>query len=335
LPKVARERRLFLIRDAIVRPRVSGDIDFHALQGSVARVGSDVWPGTKLNLLLDVLALTPRGLGYRPADVLVFQSQDGGEVEFEVFESGARIPEYERVLRRLEEQDIAVVPVDPMPSSEEMRAFEREVERVVAHAAEPENEKPTGAEPMAEVSLDDTRSRLRDALGAAHAELEVVRSREGEQRLVRNQENRAIWIDVLSRDAASYVVMEFPWIRRDALDFEMLDCMRSALKRGVALWISWGINPQAADADVLRELEALSRESTAGHLTIRYRGDTHRKLLLWDGQRALITSFNFGSFRGDPQRPVRQEIGAIVTAPSPLRDLEDEFAAFFGVQLLV
>lgn len=45
-------------------------------------------------------------------------------------------------------------------------------------------------------------------------------------------------------------------------------------------------------------------------------------------------SFNFGSFRGDPRKRVRQEVSNVVSSPSVIKDLESEFLAFLEVATL-
>lgn len=57
-------------------------------------------------------------------------------------------------------------------------------------------------------------------------------------------------------------------------------------------------------------------------------------MLLWDGREALVGSFNFGSYRGDSGRSVKNEISVVVTAPEAVKDLEEDFCAMFGVESL-
>jgi prepilin-type processing-associated H-X9-DG protein len=64
------------------------------------------------------------------------------------------------------------------------------------------------------------------------------------------------------------------------------------------------------------------------------RGNTHRNVLLWDGHAAIIGSFNWGSFRGDPRRRVREEIGVQVTTPREVSDLEGEYRRIFSTSSL-
>lgn len=330
--KDARARNLFLLRDRLPKPQTSADLDFAELQSAVTKAGSAVWAGTKLTVVLDVLGVTPKPIGYREVDVLVFQSLDGRKVEFEVFDAGVRSTLMESGLRRLEEERAEVVPLVELPAAEDIEAFRRQATWVEAI-----RERETGSQDSALEQID-TRDRLRDQLSRAEGTIRVLQERQDLQQLARNGENREVWVDVLTRRAQRYVVMEFPWITRQALDDEIIGLMQAAMRRGVHLWLSWGLDEKGradpGDPVVLEKLRVMERRRDPGKLTVRYRGDTHRKILLWDSDLALVGSFNFGSFRGDPRKPVRQEMCVYVTSPAAVLDLEAEFLALFGTETL-
>jgi phosphatidylserine/phosphatidylglycerophosphate/cardiolipin synthase-like enzyme len=193
----------------------------------------------------------------------------------------------------------------------------------------------------------DTRERLRGELAAAQAALrekEAVVEEQGkiigQQRLFRNHENRNAWKRVLLDEAQRYVVMEFPWITREAIDTEMLQCFEDALRRRVKLWIAWGLDEQGkaggrvADPAVLKDITDLQKRHGVRSIRMQRRGNTHRKVLLWDGRAAIIGSFNWGSFRGDPRWRVREEIGAQVMTPREVSDLEAEYRRIFSTSSL-
>src|SRR5690606_20477542 len=58
-----------------------------------------------------------------------------------------------------------------------------------------------------------------------------------------------------------------------------------------------------------KDLETLSRKYPNFHLV--FVGNTHRKLLVSDDEFAVTTSFNWLSFRGDPQDKPRDEYGEV------------------------
>jgi hypothetical protein len=355
-------------------PRQASDLDFQQLERSVAQSGSQLWPGVQMALLLDVLAVTGRGTMYRPVEVLVFQSNETFEVEFQVYDRGTRRDDYERELRRLDLQQLRdVVPTDTAPPAEELAAFEREQERILSLAAAPASvpaESPQPSPPSVEVQspapqvpvkvaetsgepsgdragAGDTRDRLRNELAAEKAILEERNDQLCElakiietQKILRNHENRLEWKRVLKEDACRYVVMEFPWITSEAIDDEMLRCFEAALGRKVKLWIAWGLDESGPgghrpiDSTVSSSVARLQKEFGVHSIRMERRGNTHRKVLLWDSRAAIIASFNWGSFRGDARRPVRHEVGVRVATPREIRDLENEYKKIFSVSSL-
>lgn len=368
-PRDAKARQLVFIKSPIPSPKLSSEVNFAELEQAVAQSGPQLWPGTRLALLLDVLNLTPRGTGYRAVQVLTFQGDRDNSVEFEVFDAGTRNERYERILRRLElERNVPVVPTQPEPSAKELAAYEEEIKRVrqVARSAAqsstgqattesesrslppaaPKNGQVTalsGAEAVVPSDQppvgSNTTQRLRSELRDAHAHLEGLQQIIDGQALVRNYDNRLFWKRVLMGQAVSYVVMEFPWVNRDAIDDEMLTCFTAALKRKVKLWIAWGLeeNGPAGRGNedwALQKVAELGMKHGKGLVRIEYRGNTHRKVLLWDGAGALIGSFNFGSFRGDPKRRVREEICVLFRSPREIADLAGEYQQLFGVESL-
>jgi hypothetical protein len=79
---------------------------------------------------------------------------------------------------------------------------------------------------------------------------------------------------------------------------------------------SAGVWDESEEKSDKSALEALQR------LMLRYEtfwisrlGDTHAKVLVSDRKYAIVTSFNWLSFRGDPNRTFRDEQGTMVRIP--------------------
>ncbi|MEQ9666921.1 MAG: hypothetical protein RLO19_01020 [Coleofasciculus sp. G2-EDA-02] len=52
-------------------------------------------------------------------------------------------------------------------------------------------------------------------------------------------------------------------------------------------------------------------------------GDTHAKILISDSKFAVVTSFNWLSFKGDPNRTFRDERGILVSESQKIKELFD------------
>jgi len=57
------------------------------------------------------------------------------------------------------------------------------------------------------------------------------------------------------------------------------------------------------------------------NITMKFVGNTHRKQLVSDSAFAIVTSFNWLSFRGDPKEKARDELGFLVSDPEQVEAL--------------
>ena len=117
-----------------------------------------------------------------------------------------------------------------------------------------------------------------------------------------------------------------PWITSAVVDYGFISSMEALLRRGVEVFIGYGLDDgdegKGKDAgksrvaitrDAERELRAL--ESKYRNFKLVYVGNTHRKTLVSDDVFAVVTSFNWLSFKGDPKKPPRDEYGVVIRKP--------------------
>ncbi|MCP1289675.1 hypothetical protein NK214_05670 [Chromobacterium sp. S0633] len=112
-----------------------------------------------------------------------------------------------------------------------------------------------------------------------------------------------------------------PWIRHQVVNWEFITCLGDALKRGVQVYIGYGIDAGDAQKNngaqnklpitlqAKNDLEGLVHKYK--NFRFVYVGNTHRKSLVCDDSFAVTTSFNWLSFRGDTGKP-RDERGWLV-----------------------
>ena len=85
------------------------------------------------------------------------------------------------------------------------------------------------------------------------------------------------------------------------------------------IYIGYGISdataedPRKADKDVQEKLEKLS--SRFSNFVFRKFGDTHAKVLICDSKFCITGSFNWLSYKGDPDRTFRDEQSVLVEIP--------------------
>ena len=101
---------------------------------------------------------------------------------------------------------------------------------------------------------------------------------------------------------------------------EFIASLETLLRRDVQVYIGHGIEPENERRNKGAEENArMSLERVAGRFSnfhFKRFGDTHAKVLAWDSACAVLTSFNWLSFRGDRNRSYRDEQGTVVTIAS-------------------
>lgn len=124
-----------------------------------------------------------------------------------------------------------------------------------------------------------------------------------------------------------------PWVKRMVVNDAFVKKLEGCLEQGVDVFIGWGIekltkDDEDIDFNVKKVFDTLTkRYPNAFHA--RRLGGTHAKILISDSHFAVITSFNWLSFRGDPDRTVRDERGTVVRTREEIESLFSEYRAKF------
>lgn len=109
------------------------------------------------------------------------------------------------------------------------------------------------------------------------------------------------------------------------MDETFLGSIESLLRKGVKVYIGYGLSDDGGPGEkqpITRQAkEALGNlQKRFNNLTVKLVGNTHRKQLVSDDRFAVLTSFNWLSFRGDPKARARDEAGYLFSD----RQLVDE-----------
>jgi hypothetical protein len=132
------------------------------------------------------------------------------------------------------------------------------------------------------------------------------------------------------KNARERILLVSPWIRASVVDSSFIRAVTECLDRGVSITIGYGIGQRdhgekAPDRNARESLEALS--TTFPNFRLVRKGNTHAKILLVDSQYFVTTSFNWLSFRGDPNQPMREEEGTLVEDQSAVDAYFDRMMA--------
>jgi len=123
--------------------------------------------------------------------------------------------------------------------------------------------------------------------------------------------------------AEQRVVVISPWIRRAVVTREFLTMIRRAVDRGVWVFVGYGLgeddkNEKPRDIEARKDLAKLAADSE--RFILRRLGNTHAKILIKDRDFFVISSFNWLSFKGDPNQTFREEWGTFVAVPSVVEE---------------
>lgn len=133
------------------------------------------------------------------------------------------------------------------------------------------------------------------------------------------------------QEASDRLLIVSPWIRNDVVNEEFIGYLAECLTRGVEIYIGFGIGAKEEwkeiDSDCKYALERLS--SQYSNFNFRRLGDTHAKVLLKDCDYLVLTSFNWLSFRGDPKRPFREELGNVIAIPDKVEEFFTNYSSRF------
>lgn len=122
-----------------------------------------------------------------------------------------------------------------------------------------------------------------------------------------------------------------PWLRSAVIDEAFIAELEDALKRGVSVYIGWGMatSEDAKDADKGAFEQLTSLATKHERFVFKRLGKTNAKVLLCDDAFVVVTSFNWLSFKGDPKRTFRDERGTLVSLSDHVEEQFGELSARF------
>ena len=289
---------------------------------------------------------------YIRALALVYRSNDGDDVQIAFVIDGkssqdhelafARSEEFHNVVRSLsldpserKELEAAAADVSGLaPSSEAAKDLRQSTDTAEAQIAETLLSLETA-------ETEHEREELRARLQAAEQELQ--RLQEAAKKVqVKNLyvADHAPLLDDSLTSAKFRLMIISPWIRRKVVNDAFIRKLEQLLRKGVRAYIGYGINEQttanisAPDEAAVDQLKALAVKYP--NFTFKRLGNTHAKVLIKDSDFAAITSFNWLSFKGDPNRTFRDEQGTLLQVSELVNqkflELEPRFAVAGAAQ---
>ena len=282
--------------------------------------------------LLGVKAVERRELFFQPALALVYKAKDSDDVQV-AFAIGGRLSfEHEEAFARtngpkklgIVQAVSASVVAEPIPDHTPPVL-------PVVEAKEEQVEALKQASSKAQADVDDARQ-------AAEAAESAEERKKAEERLsiASEQLSRAkIQLDTFPvrgldvyehpglleralRESKERLLIISPWIRAKVVNHAFISKLERLLTRKVNVYIGYGLgedDDQIRDNDrrAEQDLERLAQKYP--NFAFVRLGDTHAKVIISDRNFIVTTSFNWLSFKGDPNRTFRDEQGTFVAYP--------------------
>jgi hypothetical protein len=310
------------------RPRVA-DLKAGAIERIVDEIRS---PGTPRRDVLSVLEVQRVKKYYVPAVAVLYRAWEDAEFHIGFMIDGQRSEEYElrfaasEAFARLSSEwaEVSVDDAELADALEEAAHYERNASLSEVRGALRLLESQLSSTSDGNGKVDDEVTKLKMEIERLKAELQKP-----DVRYLEMLEHPPLLNDAISTASQRLMIIS-PWMTTEVVNDDFVARLESTLKRGVQVLIGYGMNDQlgetanlASKAEKARgRLRALSSQYT--NLSFVRLGATHSKVLVKDDEFAVITSFNWLSFRGDPGKRLRDEQGVLVQRASRVNEKWDK-----------
>jgi len=305
--------------------------------------------------LLALKAIERRQRFFQPALALIYKAKDSDDVQVAFGIDGVLSTEHEAAFarsngvkklkiletikesapRKLAEEVLGREFIDrnPIPNIEIVK------EKVFTAQAELQAQIETTQNRIEQTNNDEEKRLLNQQLQEALQRIEYLENQLKSElaslpiRFLEVYEHRPLLEQAL-KDSQERLMIISPWIRASSVDKKFLQEFENLLKRGVKVFIGYGLGENDNDKKNQRDIQAEKNiQKLASHYKDNFRlkrlGDTHAKILISDVKFAVTTSFNWLSFKGDRDRTFRDERGTLVSDPQKIAELFDSYRSRF------
>lgn len=262
---------------------------------------------------------------YKKVSVLVFMNKSE-DIEFQVFDGTTRNDDYSIALQKqynnnsrvldfdsnfiseAEENNslISVLPQEIIESAKSFSYKDSTLEREISNLTTQLDAIKKNDDDNDEQQKESATERIRFLEKKID---EMKNERKGADRILSTYDHRPLLLDALD-NAQNMVVIVSPWIKSGGLNNEILGRIERALQRSTRVIIGYGISEKEdSDRWILQRLTDIQKKKYGDKLLLVKLSNTHEKVLIKDNEYMVITSFNWLSFRGDPNKGFRQETG--------------------------
>lgn len=162
---------------------------------------------------------------------------------------------------------------------------------------------------------------------------EMKIERKSSDRILSTYDHRPLLLEAL-KNAQNTVVIVSPWIKSGGLNNEILGGIEKALQRNTRVIIGYGISKEEdSDRWILKRLADIQKKKYGNKLLLVKLSNTHEKVLIKDNEYMVITSFNWLSFKGDPNKGFRQETGYYTESKDTIKQMKENLSNRMQIQI--
>lgn len=275
--------------------------------------------------LQEISCIAKTYVEYKKVSVLVFMNKSE-DIEFQVFDGTTRNDDYSIALQKqynnnsrvldfdsnfiseAEENNslISVLPQEIIESAKSFSYKDSTLEREISNLTTQLDAIKKNDDDNDEQHKESATERIRFLEKKID---EMKNERKGADRILSTYDHRPLLLDALD-NAQNMVVIVSPWIKSGGMNNEILGRIERALQRGTRVIIGYGISEKEdSDRWILQRLTDIQKKKYGDKLLLVKLSNTHEKVLIKDNEYMVITSFNWLSFKGDPNKGFRQETG--------------------------
>ena len=171
--------------------------------------------------------------------------------------------------------------------------------------------------------VDPTSQSINEERKILKRQLDEIKTQTKISEIIHTSEHRDYLFKAF-KEAEDRVMIVSPWIRSNVIDNRFLEILEKTLRKKVQVYIFYGLKQkkgwgQQNDTNAIRKLEELA--NSYNNFWFEKVDNTHRKIIVCDNQFGIVTSFNFLSFKADPKKTYRDELGVILRDKKTIEDL--------------
>lgn len=318
-PKEIRELGWLEIPAIPVRPPELSDLKIEDVQSVMQQVGR--FMGDSRRILLSIKNILKRRNKFRYAVALRYRGEDENErISFAI--DGILNEVYEREFAH--KDGLKKLKLERFSSKDFIENSAEEIKPLINQAISLKDlEKLKEEEAKAAIVVAETKEKLEKTYDEnSRAEIEKELTTAEKQYTEKRKALDETGIHYLSvfdhpplleealLNSTKRLMIISPWVR-SVVDHEFLNNLEKLLKNQVKVFIGYGMKDDKGWQNKIEKLNRLAKRYS--NFAFKDLGNTHAKILISDSKFLVIGSFNWLSFRGDPEATFRQEEGIKIT----------------------